>query len=72
MQGGHKSNLTKRTHRRRTWTVHSYSPGSANVHFHLTRASLGHPSAHQSGAWTGSIRGWVGLGWVAKLQLFVG
>jgi len=35
------SNLTKRLHRCRTWTVQSYSPGGAtNVHSHLTHASL--------------------------------
>jgi len=27
-----QSNLTKRSHRCRTWTVHLYSPGCANVH----------------------------------------
>ena len=36
-----KSNLTKRSHRRRTRTVQSYSPGGASVHHHLTHASLG-------------------------------
>jgi len=34
------SNLTKRAHRRRTWTIQSYSQGCANVHHHLTHASL--------------------------------
>ena len=32
-------NLT--SHRCRTWTVQSYSPGCTNVHPHLTHASLG-------------------------------
>jgi len=36
-----QNNLTKRPHRRRTWTVQSYSPCGANVHPHLTHASLG-------------------------------
>ena len=35
-----QSNSTKRSHIRRTATVRSCSPGGANVHFHLTRASL--------------------------------
>jgi len=35
-----QSNLRKRLHRRRTWTVQSYSPGGTNVHPHLTRTSL--------------------------------
>jgi len=36
------SNLTKRPHRRRTWTVQSYSPGGAYVHHHQ-HASLSPP-----------------------------
>jgi len=32
-----------RSHRRRTWTVQSYSPGDANVHPHLLHASVGPP-----------------------------
>jgi len=37
-----QNNLTKRPHRRRTWTVQSYSPGGVSVHPHVIRASL-HP-----------------------------
>jgi len=37
-----QSNLTKRQHRRRTWTVQSYSPGCANV----LSWSWTHPSPH--------------------------
>jgi len=33
-------NFTKMPHRRRTWTVLSYTPGGANVHIHLIHASL--------------------------------
>jgi len=40
---GGQSNLTKRPHRRRTWTVQSYLPGGANVFPCLTRASLDLP-----------------------------
>jgi len=36
-----QSNFTKRPHRRRMWTVQSYSPGGANVHPYLTHAFLG-------------------------------
>jgi len=36
-----QSNLTKRPHRCRTWTVQSYSPGGANVHPYLIDAFLG-------------------------------
>jgi len=32
--------LTERPHRRRTWTVQSYSPANANVHPHPIHASL--------------------------------
>ena len=39
---GH-SNLTKRPHRRGTWTVQSYLPGGANVPPHLMRAFLEPP-----------------------------
>ena len=38
-----QNNLTKRPHCRCTWTVQSYSPGGANVHFHLIHASLDPP-----------------------------
>ena len=41
---GH-SNLTKRPHRRRTWTVQSYLPGCTNVHPHLMHASLDLPES---------------------------
>jgi len=34
-----ESNLTKRPHRRSTWTVQPSSPGGANVHSHLTHAN---------------------------------
>jgi len=47
--GQSTSNLTKKcAHRRRTWTIHSYSPGCASVHSRLTHASLGHPSPSRS------------------------
>ena len=35
-----QSNFTKRPHRRRMWTVQSYSPGGANVHPNLIRCFL--------------------------------
>ena len=38
-----QTNLTKRLHRHRTWTVQSYSPGGANMHPHLTHASWATP-----------------------------
>jgi len=40
-----QSNVTKRPHCRRTWTVQSYSPGCANVHLHVTHAYLGSPES---------------------------
>ena len=40
-----RSNLTKRPHRRRTWTVQSYSPNGANVHPYLIHASLNPPES---------------------------
>ena len=40
-----QSNFTKRTHRRRTWTVQSYSPGGDNVHAHPIHASLDPPES---------------------------
>jgi len=41
-----QNNLTKRPHRRRTWTVQSYSPSGANVHPDQLHASLDHSSPH--------------------------
>ena len=35
-----QSNLTKRPHRRRIWTVQTYLPGGTNVHLYLMHASL--------------------------------
>jgi len=43
--GPSTSNLTKRPHRRRTWTVQSYSPGCASVHSSITHSSLGSPES---------------------------
>jgi len=40
-----QSDLTKRPHRRRAWTVQPYSPGGVNVHSCLTHASLGQPES---------------------------
>jgi len=51
-----QSNMTKRPHRRRTWTVQSYSPGDANVHPpHVTHASLGLPRSTTKTA-SGSVQ----------------
>jgi len=36
--------LTKRSHRRRTWTVQSYSPGGANVHPYVVILPWTYPS----------------------------
>jgi len=41
-----QSNLTKRPHCRRIWTVHSYSPGGDSVHLHLIHAYFGPPESH--------------------------
>ena len=38
-----QNNLTEVPHRRRTWTVQSYSPGGASVHPHLIHGSFGPP-----------------------------
>jgi len=35
-----------RLHRRRTWTVQSYSPGFATAHNHLIMSPWAHPSPH--------------------------
>jgi len=40
-----QSNLTKRPHDRRTWTVQTYSPDGANVQRHLIM-SFGHSLVH--------------------------
>jgi len=40
-----QSNSIKRPHRPSTWTVQSYSPGCANMHPHVTNASLGQPKS---------------------------
>jgi len=40
-----QSNFTKRPHRRRTWTVQSYSPGCANMHSRLIHAFLDQPES---------------------------
>ena len=40
-----QSNLTKRSHRRRTWTVQPYSQGGANMHPHPIHASLNPPES---------------------------
>ena len=39
-----QSNLTKRSHRHRTWTVQSHSPGGANMHRHLIHGNLCMPT----------------------------
>ena len=44
LQSG-QSNLRKMQHRRRTWTIQSYSPSCANVHSHLTHAFLNPPES---------------------------
>jgi len=41
-----RGQMTKRPHRCHTWTVQSYLLGGANVHPHLTHASLGHRSPY--------------------------
>ena len=40
-----RSNLTKRLHRRRIWTVQSHSPGGANVYPHVIHAFVGPPES---------------------------
>ena len=40
-----QSNLTKRPHRRRTWTIQWYLPGGITVHTHLIHASLSPPGS---------------------------
>jgi len=40
-----RSNLTKRLHRRRTWTGQSHSPGGANVYPHVIHVFVGPPKS---------------------------
>ena len=40
-----QSNLTERPHRRRMWTVQSYSPDCANMNPDLVHGSLGPPKS---------------------------
>jgi len=43
-----QNNLTKRPHRRRTWSVQyiRHSPGGANVHAHLAYVFFGPPKSY--------------------------
>jgi len=45
----------KRPHRRRKWTVYSYSPGGTNVHSHVTHDSFG-PSESTTKTASRSVR----------------